>query len=351
MHTAQPGDKYLAGGLGTLLTHSYYDETDSSFLCAECALLCPARRGHVFRKVGQLKAELKKEIQSTFEEIDLWIESWKSQLRGIRQKSDKVLINSLDSIEQTTEIIGSQISRDHEEYTTSLRTQDQDLNYLNAWATNSITMIKYDVESSVETDLDSSEAGIRESLAEILSKVKATAQTNAESLAASFDTYQEGTFQPFVSKTFTMQLISSSPDGMEKSILSEPLMVFGLEWRLRIRYYLSDDGSDSKLPFGVFLTLSESTIDLEEVQFEYGVELLGAPVHNFSFRNTARFRRGDSWGRNRFCTMGDLRSLRSIGNGETRPSLEFRVQVRPSNLVLRCQLQQAYIKHLEMRVS
>jgi len=191
-----------------------------------------------------------------------------------------------------------------------------------------------------------------------------------------------------------MQLISSSPDGMEKSILSEPLMVFGLEWRLRIRvrlgitfhshlarrtlhaepskstghnwtasdlfvslrspraqYYLSDDGSDSKLPFGVFLTLSESTIDLEEVQFEYGVELLGAPVHNFSFRNTARFRRGDSWGRNRFCTMGDLRSLRSIGNGETRPSLEFRVQVRPSNLVLRCQLQQAYIKHLEMRVS
>mmetsp|Transcript_3271 Transcript_3271/g.15484 ORF Transcript_3271/g.15484 Transcript_3271/m.15484 type:complete len:202 (-) Transcript_3271:1170-1775(-) len=172
MHTAQPGDKYLAGGLGTLLTHSYYDETDSSFLCAECALLCPARRGHVFRKVGQLKAELKKEIQSTFEEIDLWIESWKSQLRGIRQKSDKVLINSLDSIEQTTEIIGSQISRDHEEYTTSLRTQDQDLNYLNAWATNSITMIKYDVESSVETDLDSSEAGIRESLAEILSKVK-----------------------------------------------------------------------------------------------------------------------------------------------------------------------------------
>lgn len=42
--------------------------------------------------VGQLKAELKKEIQSTFEEIDFWIESWKSQLRGIRQKSDKVLV-------------------------------------------------------------------------------------------------------------------------------------------------------------------------------------------------------------------------------------------------------------------
>jgi len=157
--------------------------------------------------------------------------------------------------------------------------------------------------------------------------------------------------QSFVSKTLTMRLDLSSPDGMQKSILSEPFLVFGLEWRLSVRYYLSDDGSDSKLPFGVFPTLLESAVDLEEVQFEYSVELLGAPAHNLSFRNTSRFRRGDSWGRNRFCTMGDLRSLRPIISGETRPSLEFRVQVRPSNLLLRCQLQQAYIKHLEMRLS
>jgi len=43
--------------------------------------------------VGQLKIELRKEIQSTLEEIGFRIELWKSQLRGIRQTSDKFLVD------------------------------------------------------------------------------------------------------------------------------------------------------------------------------------------------------------------------------------------------------------------
>ncbi|XP_037926473.1 E3 ubiquitin-protein ligase TRIM37-like isoform X2 [Hermetia illucens] len=126
-----------------------------------------------------------------------------------------------------------------------------------------------------------------------------------------------------------------------KAVYSDPLVNYGLQWRLKV--YPNGNGAVRGEYLSVFLELTYGYP--EPSKYEYRVQM----IHQSSSKIIQRefvsdFEVGECWGYNRFFRL-DL--LASEGYLNTlKDSLELRFQVRPSTYFQRCRDQQWYINQL-----
>ena len=138
----------------------------------------------------------------------------------------------------------------------------------------------------------------------------------------------------------------------EEIIYSEPLVLNGITWRLKV--YPNGNGQAKDNYISVFLEMVKGYSNVGE--YDYKIEMINHndPQNNVSREYTSEFEVGECWGYNRFYRIesivsSDLEDSNSLylNNG----TLKFKFYVRASNFGQEASDQAKYIQKLELKVA
>lgn len=144
------------------------------------------------------------------------------------------------------------------------------------------------------------------------------------------------------------KMISQPDNDDEQVILSSPLQVGPLTWRLKV--YPTGTGVSKNVYISVFVELTKGLN--EPLPFEYRVEMVNAQDSN---RNVSRefsstFSQSESWGYNRFFRVADMEDGGFI-DYERDDSVRFRFYVRSPTYYLKFIIQQRHVANLESTIA
>lgn len=144
------------------------------------------------------------------------------------------------------------------------------------------------------------------------------------------------------------KMIAQPNSDDEQVILSSPLHVGPLQWRLKV--YPTGTGVSKNMYISVFVELMKGLN--EPLPFEYRVEMVNAQDSN---QNVARefsstFSQSESWGYNRFFRVSDMEGSGFI-DYERDDSVRFRFYVRSPTYHLKFIIQQRHVANLESTIA
>lgn len=148
----------------------------------------------------------------------------------------------------------------------------------------------------------------------------------------------------YASSSYHLQHFSRHRNS-EDPIYSEPLVVNGITWRLKV--YPNGNGHNAQGNYiSVFLEMQKG-ISQEPQKYEYRVEMLSADHNRKVTREfQSDFEVGECWGYNRFYRIDLLEQEQYLREDD---SLYLNFYVRAPTFAQHCKDQQAYISQLESK--
>eukprot|EP00190_Bangiopsis_sp_CCMP1999_P003088 CAMPEP_0198732020 /NCGR_PEP_ID=MMETSP1475-20131203/33319_1 /TAXON_ID= ORGANISM="Unidentified sp., Strain CCMP1999" /NCGR_SAMPLE_ID=MMETSP1475 /ASSEMBLY_ACC=CAM_ASM_001111 /LENGTH=431 /DNA_ID=CAMNT_0044495053 /DNA_START=68 /DNA_END=1363 /DNA_ORIENTATION=- len=333
---------------------TYFDEDEGDCVCAECAVLSASRRGHRFRKVGQISEQLQGEVEGELRNIQEILTDWSLTMRELSDDSDSKVAAHIASVKSFSEKTVYEMERAGYSARDFAEVVEKRIQLYGAEANDYADRVLSTIKRCTESKVHEAVGVIRKELKDLTGEIMAESRDCVSEMEQEINNQAMEKLFSYATKYVTVLLPTQATAQTRRSFVSESLSERGLDWKISVRYCGLDGPSNttSKTCIGIFLMLEKAAFNVGDVEFEYNIHLLHPDgVRRLSYHGTATFRRGDSWGRNHFTSLQellDLEFLRPSGSTAEAP-LKICFSVRPSDLVERFRLQEAYIDYLHTK--
>ncbi|GAB6030286.1 hypothetical protein CHUAL_005961 [Chamberlinius hualienensis] len=310
-------------------------------ICHQCALWGGTHSGHTFKPlddvyqqhVGQIDEEVVQLKRRLVELISL-VQEVEKNVESVRQAKDE----KCREIHNAVELISNRLESQLKSKLLTLMGQKNSLTQETEQLETLLQELEQKLQSSSKSDLINSSHDLLQNIKQVYRKPMGSFVTAA--VPADFTSEIVPLYD---SSTFVMNNFSSLQQKADP-VYSPPLVVNGLQWRLKV--YPDGNGVVRGNYLSVFLELSAGLPEISK--YEYRVEMIHQGCRD-SMRNIVRefasdFEVAECWGYNRFFKL-DLLASEGFLNTET-DTLILRFQVRPPTFYQKCRDQQWYINQL-----
>ena len=321
---------------------SVYCWTCITCICHKCALFGGTHSGHTFKPLDEIYDFHKEQIIAEVVQLKRRHVEVIGLVSNVERNIDNVKNGKDERVREIRNAVELMVSR----LETQMKTKITDLlnqRHQLAQESEAIDLAILDAENDLrinsKSELINKQSQILQRCQQLNLKPMTsftTAPVSADFVSEIVPNYDESTFQI---TGFSQFQLKADP------IYSQPLIINGLSWRLKV--YPDGNGVVRGNYLSVFLEL---TAGLSETsKYEYRVEMIHQQSKDAT-KSVVRefasdFEVGECWGYNRFFRLDTLASEGYLDTEQDTLVLKF--QVRSPTLFQKCRDQQWYIQHLE----
>jgi tripartite motif-containing protein 37 len=336
-----------ASYIASLNLSRYFDVTCNLCICAECAMFTEEHRLHKFDKLDSVYAKRSERIRtesdglkSRAENLRKIVDKFEVEIQKLNNVREQKMEELFDVFEQFKSSIDKQISVRMTSLVNKKNALEEEIYLLES------------MYQEVERQLSRTPKPLLISKAEELAAALGEVHRRpVEQFSVS--PVEEADIPSEVVPPYTKGILNiENYIGLVQTrstqvILSEPVTMNGLVWRLKV--YPVGNGDAKGTFISVFLELVSGSI--EPAKYDYKVELLKPSVVADASSSpspicrvfTSVFEEGECWGYNRFCKIETILQ----GFLDERGGITFEFSIRPPTYYQLCMEQQRYIRKLE----